>query len=81
MKDKICFICKSTISVDKEEYVEVKHFEKKDIIKSKGYYHIKCFRDRINNANRMNLLQKEAFDFIKKAKKKVGIDDEEVVSI
>jgi len=82
MKDKICFICKTTINVDKEEYVEARHFEKKDVIKSKGYYHLKCYRDRINNANGMNLLQREAFDFIKKAKKKAGIDDdEEVVTV
>jgi hypothetical protein len=82
MKNKICFICKMTINMDKEEFVEVKYYEKRDKIKSKGYYHLKCFRDRLNNAQGMNRLQREALDFVRKAKKKVGIeDDEEVVTI
>jgi len=82
MKNKICFICKMTIDLDKEEFVEVKHYEKKDIIKSKGYYHLKCFRDRLNNAGSMGKIHREALDFIKKAKRKAGMeDDEEVVTI
>jgi len=78
MKNKTCMICKLTIELEKEQFVEVKHYEKKDIILSKGYYHIKCYRDRLNgNAN----LQKEALSFIMGAKKLAGIKDEQEVVI
>jgi len=74
MKNKTCMICKLAIELEKEQFVEVKHYEKKDIILSKGYYHIKCFRDRLNgNEN----LQKEALRFIMGAKKLAGIKDEQ----
>ena len=82
MKNKTCMICKLGIELDKEQYVEVRHYEKKDIILSKGYYHIKCFRDRLNGGENLKKLQSEAMGFIKGAKKLVGIkDDEEVVII
>ena len=82
MKNKTCMICKLGIELDKEQYVEERHYEKKDIILSKGYYHIKCFRDRLNGGENLKKLQSEAMGFIKGAKKLVGIkDDEEVVII
>ena len=74
-------ICKLGIELDKEQYVEVRHYEKKDIILSKGYYHIKCFRDRLNGGENLKKLQSEAMGFIKGAKKLVGIKDEEEVVI
>jgi len=82
MKNKTCMICKLGIELDKEQYVEIRHHEKKDIILSKGYYHIKCFRNRLNGGENLKKLQSEAMGFIKGAKKLVGIkDDEEVVII
>ena len=74
-------ICKLGIEIDKEQFVEVKHYEKKDVILSKGYYHIKCFRDRLNGTEKMNKLQSAALSFINGAKKKVGIEDEQEVII
>ena len=68
-------ICKLGIDLDKEQFVEVKHYEKKDIILSKGYYHILCFRDRLNGGENLKRLQTEAMEFIKGAKKKIGIED------
>ncbi len=82
MKNKTCMICKLGIELDKEQYVEERHYEKKDIILSKGYYHIKCLRNRLNGGENLKKLQSEAMGFIKGAKKLVGIkDDEEVVII
>ena len=72
-------ICKLGIELKKEQFVEVKHYEKKDIILSKGYYHIKCYRDRLNGSEKMNKLQSEALGFIKGAKKLAGIKNEEEV--
>ena len=79
MKNKTCMICKLGIELEKEQFVEVKHYEKKDVILSKGYYHIKCFRDRLNGTDKMNKLQSAAMSFINGAKKKVGIEDEQEV--
>jgi len=81
MKNKNCMICKLGIEVDKEQFVKVKHYEKKDIILSKGYYHIKCFRDRLNGGKNLQKLQVEALGFIKGAKKLVGIKDEPEVIV
>ncbi len=74
-------ICKLGIEIDKEQFVEVKHYEKKDVILSKGYYHIKCYRDRLNGTEKMNKLQSAAMSFIDGAKKKVGIKDEQEVVV
>ena len=81
MKNKTCMICKLTIELEKEQFVEVKHYEKKDIILSKGYYHIQCFRDRLNGGENLKRLQAEAMGFIKGAKKMVGMKDESEVII
>jgi len=81
MKNKTCMICKLGIEVDREEFVEVKHYKKKDIVLSKGYYHIKCYKDRLNGETGLKKLQAEALGFMRGAKKLVGIKDdlEEVI--
>jgi hypothetical protein len=56
MKNKTCMICKLPIIVDEEQYVEVKHYEKKGKLLSNGFYHIKCFRDRINGSDSQKAL-------------------------
>jgi len=81
MKNKTCMICKTTIERGKEQYVEVKHYSEKEEILSKGYYHIKCFRERLNGSSEMGKLQKAAINFIKGASKKVGIEEEPEVTI
>jgi len=79
MKNKTCMICKLEIEIEEEQFVEVKHYKKKDIILSKGYYHIKCFRDRLNDSDKLNKIQSAAMSFINGARKKVGIEDEQEV--
>lgn len=79
MKNKTCMICKLEIEIEEEQFVEVKHYKKKDIILSKGYYHIKCFRDRLNGSDKLNKIQSAAMSFINGARKKVGIEDEQEV--
>jgi len=79
MKNKTCMICKLGIEIEEEQFVEVKHYKKKDIILSKGYYHIKCFRDRLNGSDKLNKIQSAAMSFINGARKKVGIEDEQEV--
>lgn len=57
MKDKICLICKTAIDTDKE-YCEFKQYKKKNQIRSKAYYHVSCFRDRmVNNINNKNAIK------------------------
>jgi len=74
-------ICKLGIELDKEQFVEVKHYEKKDVILSKGYYHLKCFRDRLSGSERLNKLQSEALSFIRGAKRMSGIEDSQEVVV
>lgn len=55
MKDKICLICHTAIDMDKE-FCEFKHYHKKDSIKSKAFYHVECFRDRLRGSSVQNAL-------------------------
>ncbi len=70
-------LCKMAIDMD-GEYCEFKHYRKIDDIISKAYYHVKCFRDRLNSAGEQKIIQKEALSFIKGAKKLMGMKEEEV---
>ena len=81
MKNKICMICKMTILIGKEEFVEVKHYSDKEEILSKGYYHIQCYRDRLNGGNNLKMLQEKAARIIDFAGKKMGIEEQEVITI
>jgi hypothetical protein len=65
MKHKICSICKITIDVDKE-YCEFKHYINRENIKSKAYYHVECFRNRLNNSYATNQVQLKAMDILNK---------------
>lgn len=59
-------ICKTTIKVDEEEYVEVKHYERKGKILSNGFYHIKCFRDRLSGSRTQEALSQKAMQLMNK---------------
>jgi len=63
MKDKICSICKLTIDLE-QEYCEFKHYNKKDIIRSKAWYHVECFRNRLLNSSANNQVQMKAIDIL-----------------
>jgi len=78
MKDKICLICHTVIDTEKE-YCELKQYENKDKIKSKAYYHVNCFRDRILEKNSVQKLANDANKFLNFAKQKMGYEEEVVV--
>lgn len=83
MKDKICNLCKTSIDTEKE-YCQFVQFKKKDIIQSKAYYHVNCFRDRLNSSKAQKDALKKASDTLEFARKKLGIEEnkkEEVVYI
>lgn len=71
MKNKTCMICKMSIVVEEQEYVEVKHYKKKDKLLSSGYYHIDCFRDRINSADSQKMMTVKAMNFLNKVERMV----------
>ena len=48
----------------KEEYVEVKHYGEDSKVLSKGFYHIKCFKDRLNGSTMNNQLQLKAMQIL-----------------
>lgn len=73
MTNKICMICKLGIDPDKA-FVKVTEYKDKDNIKSKGYYHIECFRERINNSKNMQKLGVMAKSMLNKANQIIGGD-------
>ena len=78
MKNKICLICHTAIDTNKE-YCEFKHYKHKDVINSKAYYHVECFRKRLTGSAVQEKLAKQGFDLIKLAKEKMGIEDKQEV--
>lgn len=64
-EEKICGICHTSID-DSKEYCEFIHLEKKDKVKSKGYYHVKCFRDRIKGTELQNAVAGKAMEILEK---------------
>ena len=80
MKNKICLICHTAIDTD-NEYCEFKHYKCKDTIKSKGYYHVECFRKRLSGSDTQEKLAKQGFALIKLAKEKMGIEEKEEIII
>ena len=80
MKDKVCFICHTAIDTDKE-YCEFKHYKRKDEIKSKAYYHVNCFRDKLKGPVIANKLAEDAMKIMKVAKEKMGIETNQEVIV
>ena len=80
MKDKVCLICHTAIDTDKE-FCEFKHYKKKNEIRSKGWYHVNCFRGRLNNSKEQSDALKSALDTLNQVKSKFGLIEEEVVQI
>ena len=66
-------ICNTTIIIPGQQYVKVEHNSEKDETLSKGFYHIHCFRNRLNGTQTLQKLQNEALDFIQRAKEIPGI--------
>ena len=80
MKDKICLICHTAIDTNKE-YAEFKHYHKKDDIKSKAYYHINCFAERLRGPAKANKLMEQTMNILKAVKEKAGIEDKQEVVV
>jgi hypothetical protein len=66
MKNKNCMICKLGIKIGTEEYVEVKHNGIDNNIICRGFYHLNCFRERLNSSSLNNQLQKKAIEMLDK---------------
>ena len=80
MKDKICLICHTAIDTDKE-YCEFKHYKRKEDIKSKAYYHINCFAERLRGPANANKLMEQTMSMVKAVKEKMGIEDTQEVKV
>ena len=80
MKDKVCLICHTAIDTDKE-FCEFKHYKKKDVIQSKAYYHVNCFRDRLKGSQEMNDMKKKANEILKRAGEIIGVEEKKEVLI
>jgi hypothetical protein len=74
MKDKICGICRTAIDTDKE-YCEFKQYKKVDVIQSKAYYHVNCFRDRINGVKEQKEALKTALNTLSRVQERFGLNN------
>ena len=79
MKNKICFICHLTIDTEKP-YCKFIHYQDRGDIQSKAYYHVECFRDRMLVNKKANIGLAKAMSFLDKAKEKLGMPDEVIIT-
>jgi hypothetical protein len=70
MKDKICMICKTAIDVEKE-YAEFKHYTRRDEIRSKAFYHIECFKERLKGGLAQQAVAQKAMQILSKIEGRV----------
>lgn len=70
MKDKICLICHTAIDTS-DEFCSFRHYKNATEIKSKAYYHVKCFSDRMSGAGIQKVLAAKAMQLINKVEAKV----------
>lgn len=77
-KVEICRLCEKEIHLDKDSYVRLTDYFKGKFY-AEGFYHNKCYKDRINKGSK---LQQVAMGLAKRTNKMlddVGIPKEEVV--
>jgi len=73
-------ICKGTIIIPGDRHVKVKDIDEKEEILSKGYYHINCYKERLNQGNVVKEMSKKVMGLLNGVSDKLGIDNEEVVT-
>lgn len=64
-EEKICRIYLTGIDENKE-YCEFVHYHKNNKIKSKGCYHVNCFRNRLAGSNAQTAVANKAMEILDK---------------
>lgn len=83
MKDKfeICGICQMKINLNKDNYCRLTDYLAGKFFKE-GFFHIKCYIDKIKGGADLTKMKRMAFDTLTKARKMMGIEEPtEVVRI
>ena len=70
MKNKTCLICHTAIDTSKE-FCIFKHHKNDKEIKSKAYYHVNCFSDKISGLNTQKKLANSAMEIVNKLNGKI----------
>jgi len=71
MKTEICGICKLGINPEKE-FAEFTHYINHKKILSKVFYHIECFRERLQGSKEMQQLKEKCGLLLNKANQCIG---------
>jgi len=81
-KPTICGICHRIIITNMEDYCHLEDYSKGRFL-MEGWYHLKCYNDKIKGGEDVNLIKKKAMDLLNKAGALLGGEDkkEEVVYI
>lgn len=67
-----CSLCHLSIDTN-EEFAEFIHYKKRGETKSSAFYHVKCFRDKINVSLKANEELSKASRILDKATKALGM--------
>lgn len=70
MKDKICLICHTAIDTDKE-FAEFKHHKNQNEVKSRAWYHIECFKNRMLGSQAQVAVAQKAMGILEKVGYKI----------
>lgn len=69
--EKVCLICDSVIDT-KKEFCEFKHYRQECRIRSRSYYHVNCFRRRLNGSSDQELLFSKARELLNKVEARIN---------
>ena len=70
MKDKICLICHTAIDTEKP-FCKFETYQKKDVLQTKAWYHVNCFRERLSGGNIQKALAQQTMQLINKVNARI----------
>ena len=78
---EICGICKMYIYLLKDNYCILQDYFKGKFI-TEGYYHTKCYNDRIKGGAELDAMKKKTMALLNRAAEMIGVEEKvEVVRI
>lgn len=77
---KMCGICLKDIDITKDDYCHLEDFHLGKFY-MEGYYHTKCYNDKIKGQEDMFAMKKQTMALLKKAGELLGTNEDKVVKI
>jgi len=75
-----CGICKTNIYLNVDNYCQLIDF-RGGKFQGEGFYHIKCYIDKLKGGQELNSMKQRAFNLLGKAEQMIGMEKEDTFKI